>query len=991
MALFRYYYRHMRQPKHLLMFCLCFAAMTPLWGQTEVGGASVNGTVSDPSGAVIAGAKVSVKNSGTGLAQSVSSSTAGLYSIKVPVGAYDVTVEAKGFKSESAKNIELNVGSSLTLDFRMQIGATSETVDVTAEAPVVDSTRASTSTSVDARSVAELPVNGRNFIDFTALTPGVVKDPTRGGDLTFGGQRGPANSLLVDGADSNNLFYAQATGRTGFRPYAFSQDAVQEFQVNANSFPAEVGRASGGVINMITKSGTNQFHGSAFEFFRDKGLNANTFINNRIGAPKNPYHYNQFGGSFGGPVKKDKAFFFLNYDQQKNNSTQVLTPNSLPTAAQLPTFQQYLTPYSLGLENKVALAKVDLNLTDRDRLSVRYNLSRYTGVNAENSGSSSAQQHTGDNQVNTDTIAAVYTRTIGSNKVWESRFNFVKDNEPGFANGSGPEVNILNGISFGQNNFSPRYTNTKAYQPTSNLSVVKGRHTMKVGVDFNFARVDNYFPGNFAGAYTFNSYTDFINSNPSKFVQGFSGNSTLAPTSHPDVNEWAFFAQDSWRVTENFTLNYGIRYDYFAYRQPTTENTNAGLLAAGLNTNKIPTDPKNIGPRVGFAWRPMNSDKLVVRGGYGIYYERTAGLLLSTAILQNGIDVLTYTLTSNLPKYPAILTSAPGPAAPPDINVMAPNFKTGRTQQISLQTEMKIDRNSSLTIGYLGVIGTHLTRTRDINLYPESVATGYVCPTSAPCTAATGSPILYLRHNGSTPGIQRPNPAFGRISLFESGADSVYDGGFIQYSRRFANNFQVLTSYTYSKVIDSRPDNTSVVSGNAGDDAKVAQDTLQPNNDRGPGDADIRHKFVFSGIWDLNYAKNIQNSVMKALLSNWELSGIAYALSGRPYNATVSGDPNADANTGNDRVPGVGRNTLRGPAFATADFRLTRDIPLMNEKVRLRLIAEAFNITNRANFSGIVTNKYTFSNGIFTPTSNFMAVTSVSDPRILQLAAKITF
>ena len=156
----------------------------------------------------------------------------------------------------------------------------------------------------------------------------MVKDQTRSGDLSFGGQRGPANSLLVDGADSNNLFYAQATGRTGFRPYAFSQDAVQEFQVNANSFPAEVGRASGGTINMITKSGTNQFHGSAFEFYRDKGMNANTFTNNRSGLAKSPYHFNQFGGSVGGPVKKDKIFFFANYDQQKNNSTQVMAPNT---------------------------------------------------------------------------------------------------------------------------------------------------------------------------------------------------------------------------------------------------------------------------------------------------------------------------------------------------------------------------------------------------------------------------------------------------------------------------------------------------------------------------------------------------------------------------------------------------------------------------------------------------------------------------------------
>ena len=198
---------------------------------------------------------------------------------------------------------------------------------------MIETTTSTAATTVDERSIVGLPVNGRNFIDFTVLTPGVVKDPSRGGDLSFGGQRGPANSLLIDGADSNNLFYAQATGRTGFRPYAFSQDAVQEFQVNSNSFPAEIGRASGGAINMITKSGSNQFHGSVFEFYRDKGMNANTFVNNRAGVKKNPYHFNQYGGSLGGPLRKDKIFFFVNYDEQKNNITQIIAPNSVPPAA----------------------------------------------------------------------------------------------------------------------------------------------------------------------------------------------------------------------------------------------------------------------------------------------------------------------------------------------------------------------------------------------------------------------------------------------------------------------------------------------------------------------------------------------------------------------------------------------------------------------------------------------------------------------------------
>jgi outer membrane receptor protein involved in Fe transport len=979
---------------------LLIAALTSLRlaAQTEIGAATINGTITDPSSAAVGGAKVTIKSTETGLARAAETNNAGFYLVKLPVGKYDVTVEAPGFRQAEIKGVQLAVGAAVTVDVPLQVGNTSETVDVTADVPVVEATRSSTSTSVSARAVADLPVNGRNFIDFTTLTPGVVKDPTtsRSGDLSFAGQRGPANSLLVDGADSNNLFFAQATGRTGFRPYAFSQDAVQEFQVNANSFPAEVGRAAGGAINMITKSGTNDFHGSAFEFYRDKGMNANTFVNNRAGVKKTPYHFNQFGGSLGGPIKRDKAFFFLNYDEQKNNNSNVLTPPTVPTPAQFPVFQKYFTPYPTGIENRVALAKGDLNLTDRDRISVRYNLSRYTGVNLENATGTSALEHTGDQQVNTDNLAATYTRIISASLVWESRFNFVKDDEPGLANTTGPEVNIVNGISFGAFSIDPRYTNTKAYQPTSNVTWVKGSHTIKTGFDFNFLRAENYFPGNFAGSYTFNSYQDFINNTPARFVQGFSSTGTTAPISHPDVNEWAFFAQDSWRLNERLTLNYGLRYDYFGYRQPDTKNTNAQLLSSGLDTSQIPTDAGNVGPRFGFAYRATKSDRVVIRGGYGISYERTAGLLISTAILQNGIDVLTYTLNTGVPKYPNILTAPPGAAAPPDIYVVDPKFKTARAQQFNLQTEMQVGRDASVTVGYLGVNATHLTRTRDINLLPSLPVTGYLCPTPAACTADQATPVTYYRHGGAGTAIVRPNPAFGRVSLFESGANSIYHGVFIQYTRRFANNFQVLASYTFSKVIDSRPDNTAVVSGNSGDDAKLAQDTLLPNLDRAVGDAHIPHRFVFSGVWDINYALSNRSPVVRQIVNHWQISMIAQAQSGRPYNALVTGDPNGDANSFNDRTPGVGRNTIIGPNFLDVDARLSRDIPLRGERLKLRLIGEAFNITNRANFTStstpsIAATQYNFAGGFFRPTSNFLQRIANGDPRILQLAVKILF
>jgi outer membrane receptor protein involved in Fe transport len=951
-----------------------------------VGGASLNGTITDASGAAMPNAKVTVTNTATGLTRNTQTSDIGLYRFTgLPVGSYDLTVDAQGFKTAKRTDVPLQVGASATLDVRMEVGAAQETVSVTADAPVVETTRSSTASNVTEKAVANLPVNGRNFIDFTLLTPGVVRDVRGTGDLSFAGQRGTVNSLLVDGADSNNLFFGEATGRTGLRPYAFSEDAVQEFQVTTVGYPAEIGRAGGGAINMVTKSGSNTFHGTAFEFYRDKGMNANTFVNNRVGARKGAYHFNQFGGTLGGPVKKDKLFFFFSYDGQRNTSNQILAPNIQPTGAALAALAPYLQPYVVGLNNNVYLGKVDWTIGPNDRLTVRYNASRYTGVNQENPGPTSALQHTGNNQVNTDNFAGAYTKVIGARLVWDVRFNYLRDDEPGLANSSGPEVQIVNGITFGKNNFSPRYTTTHGFQPLNTVSYSAGRHNFKFGVDINIERADNFFPGFFAGGYVFPSYDAFLAAAPSQYTQGFSSSGTTAPVSHPDVNEYAFFAQDNWHVNRRLTLNLGIRYDAFQYRQPTTQNSNSGLTALGLNTNKIPTDHSNIAPRLGFAYKPLDNEKTVIRGGYGIFYARTPGLILSTAILQNGIDVLTYTLTSNLPAYPNVLSAAPaGGLAPPSIDVFDPNFKTARVQQYNLQVERELGSSYALTVGYLGVHGVHLTRSRDINLFPSVLTQA---------TLSTGAAVNFYRHPG-TSAPARPNPAFGRITLFESGADSEYNGGFIQLTKRFSRNFQVLASYTFSKVIDSAPDATSVVPGNAGDDAKVAQDTLAPNLERGLGVNDIRHRFVFSAVWDLNYAQHIANPAAKALLGGWTLSTIAQMQSGQPVSIGATGDPGNDGNNNNDRAPLIGRNTLTGPELRDWDLRLTRDVSI-KERAHLRLIFEAFDLTNRANFATIQANQYTYRNFVFTPTTNFLTKLTMqpagTGSRVLQLAAKITF
>ena len=990
----------------LRVLCLCALLASLAFGQSDVAFATLNGTVSDPSGATIGGAKVTVSSPATGFVRSSVTTDAGLYSFnRLPVGTYNLTVEMQGFKTAKLTSVQLGVGAVATLDVKLEVGAASESVSVTAEVPIVETTRSTSATTVSEKAVADLPVNGRNFLDFTTLTPGVVRDPTRGGDLSFGGQRGPANTLLVDGADSNNLFFGQATGRTGFRPYAFSQDAVQEFQVNANNYPAEIGRAGGGAINVVTKSGTNDFHGSAFWFFRDKGLNANSFVNNRAGIARLPYHFHQFGASAGGRIIKDKLFFFGNYDAQRNKNNQLVAPIIPPTGAALDALRQFLTPYETRVDNNVFLAKIDWNVGANDRLSVRFNGSRYTGKNLENAGLSRAQESTGDNKVNTNNVAASWTHVFGSSLLWEARFNYVGDEQPGFANATGPEVSIINGITFGKNNFSPRFTNTKAYQPINTFSWTKGRHSFKFGQDINIVRVENFFPGLFAGQYVFQNYAAFLARTPSNFNQAFSGTSTQPPISNPNVTEYAFFAQDSWRVNNRLTLNYGLRYDLFDYNQPNTLNPDAGLAAAGLRTNRINVDKVNFGPRFGFAYQVLQNEKLVIRGGYGIYFARVPGLLLSTAILQNGIDVRNFSLTPTtpgFPTYPNILPGAPAAGAGlSNIYVTTPNFRTPLTQQFSFQAESQISRNYAVTVGYLGVNAYNLSRSRDINLFPTALTTGLRCPTTAACTADTGGvPFQYLRRPSA-----RPNPNFGRITLFDDGANSIYHGGFAQVTRRFSNNLQLLASYTLAKVIDSVPDGTSVVPNNFGDDSKVAQDTLNPNLDRGPGAADIRHRFVFSTVWDLNYFSGVQNAFAKAVIQGWQLSAISQVQSGRRFNAQVTGDPGNDGNQANDRAPFVGRNTIQGPAFMAVDLRISKDIALGTERVRLKLIGEAFNLTNRANFSALNVNQFTYANtvsgnfiGQFRPVANpavassaFLFRQNTFDPRIWQIAAKIVF
>jgi hypothetical protein len=1019
-----------------LCFVLLMAGVSPLLAQT-VNQGSVEGTVTDPSGAVIPAATLTAANTATGVVQSTQSNADGYYRfIALPVGTYDLTISKSGFASQTRKGIDVSVGAKIALDIHMGVSGAEQTINVTEETPLVETTRTNVSTTVDSTSVANLPVNGRNFLDFVLLTPGVTRD-VRTGDLSFAGQRGTLNSLTVDGADDNNTFFGQTTGRTGSgrAPYQFSQDAVQEFQVNANGYAAELGHAGGAVINVVTKSGTNSFHGAGFEFYRDRGLAANDPIVKLTHAyqpsaslRKPGYHYHQFGGNIGGPIVKNRAFFFFDYDGQRNTQGNIVTL-TIPTITAPTAFQtaaiNYLNgkanSYSRGLNQDTYLLKGDWSIASNQQLSVRWNRQKFTGLNFENGGPTNAFEHTGSSLVNSDTIAGQLTSTLTPSIVNLVRINWQRDNEPGQANSNLPEATVRQNsqvlLVVGRNSFSPRFTNINRMQSGDTVTWVHRTHTFKGGYDYIHDNISNFFPGNFSGIYSFNSLENFgrslagaplITTAPGaagdSFLQAFAGPGTAGPTTHPNITEFSVFFQDDWRARNNLTLNLGVRYDIQNTAKPSTLNPIAA--AAGIFTNRLDLDKNNIAPRLGFAWQPWQNGRTVVRGGYGIFYGRTPSIFIGTAHNQNGVAIQQKTFfTTDVPSYPNTKCGAPvaspscapptgGTAAPPTIFVMQPKFQEPVIQQANLNVERQLSNDFSVTVGYQFVKGNHLQRTRDINL-PTPVPTAY--------TISTGGGGTVLRYPGPVGNPTRPITGLARIFEFESSSNSLYHGGFIQLKKRMSRNFQGQVAYTYSHVIDDRPDATAVVPGT--DDGKMLFDPKCDRCDRANGDNDQRHRIVISGIWALNYANGMAPAA-KAILGGWEISTIFSAQSGQPYTGFVGNDFNNDGNTRTDRVPTEGRNSFRLPSTWSLDPRFTKTVNF-TERVHLQLMVEAFNIFNHFNVYGVRTTQFAINQttNVLTPQTTGLTAFGVptnapsgsvpnlnlNGARVFQLGAKLSF
>jgi len=958
-----------------LLFVFVSLSITA-YGQSQANTGNIEGRVTDPNAAAVPNVTVTATNLATGLTKNAQTNEEGVYRIVfLAPGLYRVdTSGAQGFAPASFTNVVVTVGGQTPLDIQLALGnATVAMVDVSAEGQVVESTRTSISSVVNERAIQNLPVNGRNFLDFATLTPSVVRDPTRQGDLAVGGQKGTLNSLQVDGADNNNTFFGQSFGRTGTRPpYQFSEESVQEFQVNQNGFSAEFGRAGGAVINVVTKSGTNEWHGSAFEFFRDEALNSNTPILTARNAKRPKSQINQFGATIGGPIKKDRAFFFFAYDGQRSNIPNVVdAPNFF---AQPLSIQNLLAPkmntYQIGRDQDVYMAKTDIRLNNSNQLVLRFNQQNFTGNNNENGGPLSVEEHSGNSVAKTTTFSGSLISTLSPELINDFRFQFGRDREPGEANSDVTEARIQTGGGFlqlGRNNFSPRETTIKRAQFIDVVSLTHGKHSLKFGADLNFDRVFNFFPGLFTGQFTFNSYALFASNTPASFVQNFPGAGTTGGTTNPDLNEYGLFVQDDWRITPKLTLNLGLRYDLQELADPTVKNPSAALAAVGLDTTTAVRDSNNVAPRFGFSY--AFDDRTVLRGGYGIFFGRTPAITLGTAHSQNGIQVTGVSLNCTLvpnpcPTYPNIFSAPPSAGGVnPSLYLFAKDYAQPYIQQGRLGVERELFANTSLSVSYLYFRGVHISRTRDINLAP---------PVATTLTDPSGQTFTVLRHPAA-----RPIPGFARISLFESTANSRYSALAMELKRRFTRGFQFIAAYTLSDTSDNRPDQTMVVVG--ADDAKGLQNNLDINADWGRSDLDIRHRFVFSPVYEIGTVQN-DNAFARNVLSNWTFSGIITLQSGFAYSALIAGDANRDGNPSTDRVPGTRRNGFTTPSVYIFDARITKAFKF-GESYSVSFLGEAFNLFNRSNVATANTGRYGIASSAATVLTNPAASTPFGGPR----------
>ncbi|MBI1745635.1 MAG: TonB-dependent receptor [Acidobacteria bacterium] len=924
----------------LLLGALCALVSAGLLAQSQMTTGAISGTITDEGGGVLPGAGVTLRNAGTGLERRLTTDSVGRFNAPLlPVGDYEVTADLPGFATVKRSGVTLALGQTLVIDLKMKVVGTAETITVTGAAPIIETEKSETSTLVDTREVQNLPLNGRRFTDLAFLTPGVSQDRERG-QLTFSGSRGINSNINIDGADFNQPFFGgQRGGERTNDAYVVSQEAVREFQVIRGNFNSEFGRSTAGVVNVITKSGTNDFHGGAFYYLRAKGSAAHNLFGDKVSPNRH-----QFGGSVGGPLVKDKTFFFTVYDQQKQTQDLVVrfsNPGTLPDSV---TGQQ--GTFKSTNDINTYLIKLDHQLTNKHSLSGRYNYSRNQAENGTTTGSTdrtvSSNGFEGDRTHTVVTnLNSVFSPTLLNEFRWQYSFEDRprRNNGEGFdfINKVGPEVQVRGCCTMGGVSFLPILQNDSRLQFADNVSVIRGRHSWKFGYDFNRSHVDQIFRGNWRGVYIFNTVSNFLANlnNPAanaadEFRIFFGPGNFVA-----SVYENAMFAQDTIKLYPNLTLNLGLRYEAAILPQPINPNPQLPQTA------KIHSDKKMWQPRFGLTWDPTRTGRTVLRIGGGLFNSRTPLLLLNQAFNSNGsADVgVGFTLDAPLIRqartahpefvFPFVpdtsraagstyFTAVPGfdpsQLPRPDAAFFSDDFRNPRALQYTAALEHEVTKNMVASLEYVHVNTVWLERIRDVNLGPPTVGPGG-------------------RNMYTNP---RPNPNYRFLRQQENSARSNYDSLTVLIKGRQVKGLSFLTSYTlaYNRDDDSNERNFAGI---------TYEDVNNLHREYRWSRNDIRHRWVGSGVYDLPYRTSRYNI---------QLGTIFRYESGAPFSAFVGSDVNRDGqNTDRPIINGVPllRSMFRQPNSFNQDLRVTQAVKMM-ERHRFDIIFECFNLWNRKNY-----------------------------------------
>ena len=987
----------------LLLLCLAL----PAFAQFDTG--RIVGTAKDASGAVLAKAQVKVTNLGTGRVYEATTNDQGDYVVPaLPVGKYKVEVTQAGFKTSSVTDIILHTGEAARADVSLPVAGGAEAVNVTADANPVNTTTSELGTVIDSRTVTDLPLNGRDFTSLITLVPGAVTTAQTNSLGGFETQFAGVN-VLLDGADATRIdTNATSTdlGRQQSRISRASLDSIAEFRVLSSTYSAEYGRSMGDVVNVITKSGTNNYHGNIFEFFRNDALDArNYFATTDI-----PLRLNQFGGNLGGPIVKDKLFFFVNYEGVRQVVTTPATSSVLTDAARAgavasmlpvinaiphangpavpgaPQLAEFIGTLRTDLREDTGSVKVDWNAGNKDTLSFRYNIvDSFTGTQY-NSADGSVSPSYSRNHL----FKATWNHTFSPTLLNEVGFAFNRPNTDSLGGGNGFPIFQCSafwgcggandfGLAPGPALFSIRRPQ-HSFEFLDTLTKITGRHTLKFGADIRKVRSGSGLDPQFFLAY--DNFNDFLgNFNIQLSTLGWNlsylGNTNLD-----------FFAQDDIKVTRRFTVNLGLRYEYNTVLSgPQIANFDVNTLTVGTPGAPLyRPDRNNFAPRIGFAWDIFGSGKTVLRSGFGIFYSpQLTGAALSLAQnLQPTVNVNLFdlfagtTCNGNPLAYPVPANISCTPTPPQSVNALDPNMRDTYSMHWSFGVQQQLVKNTVLEVAYVGNRGMKL-----------------------PAGASSAGLELNLSPVPFAPNQLSPN--FANIRLLGDFLSSTYNSLQVSVRRHMAKGLTLDANYTWAHEFD---DAVNIFN--------AFQDSHNPQGDWSVGDIDVRNNFTLGLVYDIPIASSLPPRLGKG----WQVSSIFQARGGLPYNianaapflgtdqyrpsfvpgvnpipanynvpnnqfdpAAFSPDPN---NPGN-----VPRNFGRGPGFNQLDLGISKTT-MLTERYNLQFRLDTFNLFNHPNFanpSGILNDLQ--NRGKSTSTIGNSVGTGTS--RQMQLALKFIF